>query len=427
MPTDPSALRVQLDPASVLPSLESVLHDVQVLLQSNGYVGLVLIDLQPLSEIEAECGSEVYNTLIARIASEVSKLHPQVVRTGDLLCSVRSYSEQIAVFLEGARWGATPTEAALEAVADRVWSALAPRVAELTRPFHSHHGVRLGYALALPNPMIQFERIVYRALDQARVMAEDFSRRLNAKGRERLRDLIVSRQLTSAFQPIVEMDSTQVQAYEALIRGPAGSDLAMPAMLFDLATDTDLLAELDRACCDTTFDSARSMPEGALLFANVLPSLINDPEFRARLLDRARTTVEPQRIVLELNEGVAIKSYEVLSKGIDELRSCGIRLAVDDLGAGYANLDHVLRLRPDFLKLDISLVRDVHKSAVKQALIESMVAVGKAVSSVVIAEGIEDPAERETLRSLGVKWGQGFLFARPGPGFGRVSSLANDA
>lgn len=414
---DPSRLEVRLDPVSVLPALDSILHDVQVLLSSNGYLGVVLIDLQPLSSVEAECGREEYNRLLGRIAQEVAKLHPKLVRTGDLLCSVRPFGEQLAIFLEGARWGTAPSEAALEAIADRLWIALGQQIAALLRPFRCRDSIRLGYALALPNPMTQGERIIYRAVDHARVMSEDFSRRLNAKGRERLRDLIVSRQLSTAFQPIVKMDSTAVKAYEALIRGPAGSDLASPATLFDLATHTDLLAELDRACCDTTLNAAKDLPDGALLFANVLPALINDPVFRSRLIDRTRSTVEPSRLVLEINEGYAIKSYELLSRGVDELRACGIRLAVDDLGAGYANLDHVMKLHPDFLKLDLSLVRDVHKSPVKRALIESMVAVGRAVGSTVIAEGIEVPEERDTLRELGVEWGQGYLFARPGPGF----------
>jgi EAL domain-containing protein (putative c-di-GMP-specific phosphodiesterase class I) len=157
-----------------------------------------------------------------------------------------------------------------------------------------------------------------------------------------------------------------------------------------------------------------------LLFANVLPALINDSSFRTGIMEGTNTHLKPSQIVLEVNEGVAVRSYDILSKGIAELRTSGIRVAVDDLGAGHTNLDQVLRLEPDYLKLDISLIRGVHQSPMKQALIESVVTMGRAVGATVIAEGIEETEERDTLISLGVAWGQGFLFARPQPSFVRL-------
>jgi EAL domain-containing protein (putative c-di-GMP-specific phosphodiesterase class I) len=414
------SLRVELDGASHLPSLPTILHDVGVLLHTNGYIAIVLVDLEPLNEIEAECGSGVYNQLILRISKEVDSLRRNIVRAGDLLCAVRPYGEQIAMFLEGPRKHSALTPHELEAVADRVFTALSPKIAEQLRPLGGRGRFRLGYSMAMPNPMIQTERLIYRALDEARVMAEDYSRRTNARGRERLRDLIVNRQLSTVFQPIIDLangQTTHVQAYEALIRGPVGSDLSSPAMLFNLASHSELVAELDHACLDSALHSLQTMPKDALLFANVLPARINDPQFRNRIGDPAQVGIDPKRIVLELNEGQAIRSYEILSRGIEELRSKGVRVALDDLGAGYANLDHVLKLRPDFLKLDISLIRGVHQSPVKQALIGSMVQVGRAVGATVIAEGVEEAEEYETLVELGVAWGQGYLFARPEPGF----------
>ena len=412
-------LRVEIDHASELPSLPSMIHDVKSLMEQSGYIGLLLVDLEPLSEVEADCGPEVYNALIAKVAREVAKVRGEVMRVGDLFCSVRPLGEQLVLFLEKPRCSETISPAALESVADRLWLALAPRIAELTRPYGVKGKIRLGYALAMQNPMIQTERLIYRALDQARVMAGDYSRRVSARARERMRDLIVNRQLTTVFQPMVNMPDGKVQAYEALIRGPEDSDLFTPAMLFGLAANADLVGELDRACCETVLTYANDLPEGTLLFANVLPTLINDQGFRDRMIAQVSSMARlgPHRMVLEINEGVAIRSYDVLSKGIDELRAQGIRVAVDDLGSGYANLDHVLRLRPDFLKLDISMVRGVHLSSVKQALIASMVAVGKAVGATVIAEGIEEAEEREALIALGVGWGQGYLFARPQRGF----------
>ncbi|MBI3184623.1 MAG: EAL domain-containing protein [Myxococcales bacterium] len=403
-------------PAAALPWIGSVIGDVQARLKAGGCLGVLLIDLEPLCSIEAECGSAVYNEILAAIVRELAALRQSVIRAADVLCSVQPNAEELVLLLEPSRSGKTVTTTALEGVADRVWAALAPRVAELTHPYGTRGGFRLGYSVMLANSMIQTERLLHRAVNQARTLATDYSRRVLARGRERLRDLIVTGQLSTVFQPIYELSGPTLRAYEALVRGPADSDLTSPTLLFNLAQLTDLVAELDRACCESSLASAANLPDGALLFMNVMPALINDPAFRARMIDFGERNA-PSRVVLELNEGVAVRSYQVLTRGIAELRAHGIRVAVDDLGAGHANLDHVQRLEPDFLKLDISLVRGVHQSAVKQTFVESLVAIGRALEATVIAEGIEEPQERDALASLNVAWGQGFLFARPEPGF----------
>jgi EAL domain-containing protein (putative c-di-GMP-specific phosphodiesterase class I) len=414
-----SSLRVNIDSVSDLPWLGSIIHDAHVLLQTNGYLGLILIGLKPLAEIEVECGRGVYNKLIGQIVQEVIHLRHVVVRADDLICAVQPYGEEVLLILSTPRTNRQLTSTALEAVAGRIWSVLSPRVGELSRPYGGSGKFHLGYALTLPNAMIQTERLIYRAIDQARVMAEDYSRRIDVQDRERLRDLILTGQLSTVFQPIIRLQSNEVGAYEALIRGPPDSDLVSPAMLFNLAQRTGLLAELDRACCECAISSAEGLPDNTLLFANVRPTLINEPGFRASMIDRSGSQPGPSRIVFEVNEGVAVRSYELLVKGIRELREHGFRVAVDDLGAGHTNLDQVLRLQPDFLKLDLSLVRGVHQNAVKQALIESVVAMGRVAGATVIAEGVEAQEERDALISLGVTWGQGYFFARPAPGFAR--------
>ncbi len=394
--------------------LEQVLPGVLALLREHGHLGVIVLDLEPLAHLEVECGSVVYDQLLARACDELDRLRNSVIRADDVVCLLRSGGEQLAVFLGAARTEGGLSQDAIERVADRLWLSLQPRIAEITRPYGNTARLRLGYAVVLSNAMIKPERLIYRALDRARAMSADHSRRVDMRAREQLRDLIVNRRLSTVFQPILEMsqEGARVQAYEALIRGPDETELVSPAMLFDLAHHADLVSELDRACCDTNLRSADALPNDVLLFANVLPMLINDADFRQWLVKLADEKCAG-RLVLELNEGVAIRNHEMLARGLDELRAAGVRIALDDLGSGYANLDHVAQLRPDFLKLDISLIRGVDQSPVKQALVSSLVAVGQAVGATVIAEGIEQPSERDALLRLGVAWGQGFLFGRP--------------
>ncbi|HSI03217.1 MAG TPA: EAL domain-containing protein, partial [Myxococcota bacterium] len=112
-----------------------------------------------------------------------------------------------------------------------------------------------------------------------------------------------------------------------------------------------------------------------------------------------------------------VRNYELLGRGLSELRKAGARLAIDDVGAGYANLAHVVRLKPDYLKLDMSLVRDVHIERAKRALVRSLLVASEDIGARVVAEGIEKEEERATVVELGIPLAQGFLWGLPAPGF----------
>lgn len=407
-------LEVQLDGASEVPLLTEVLHDVDVLLHTSGYLGLILIDLEPLSQIEAEFGAAIYNQTLFQVAAEVVELRQHVMRSGDLICMLRPFGEQLVLFLEGPRRQSQVKSEDLENITDRVWLSLVPKVNELVRPYGCRQSIRLGYAMVLPNSMVQTQRLIYRAVDEARVMAHDHARRVAARSKERLRDLLVSQKLYILYQPIVRLADRDVQGYEALVRGPPG--FSMPATLFGLASNAGLVGELARACFDLSLAHFDELPPGSLLFANIWPTLVNDPSFRANLRRRL-DDVDPDRLVLEICECEAVHNYELFLEGLDELRETGVRLAVDDLGVGHANLDHISHLSPDFMKLDISLVQEVHNSLAKQAIISSMVQIGSAIDATVIAEGVERASERDKLIDLQVPWAQGFHFGVPAAGF----------
>lgn len=418
---DPKAPRltpllVRVDETTGLPLLSSVLHDVEVLLKTNGYLGLVLIDFRPLGWIESEYGSHLYNDTIRHLAAAVGDVQRDQLRTGDLVSMARPYGEQILVFLEGPRGAACFRGQELEDVVDRLWLSLTPRVTELTQQYGRDTGVKLGYSLVLPNPMVQTERLIYRAIDEAAVMAQGHSHRVAARARERLRDLMVSQQLRIVYQPIIELSDLGVRGYEALVRGPEDSELVSPATLFRLASHANLVAEFAQACVELSLRNVQEMPNGSLLFVNVWPSLINDEHFRHQLLSATRD-LDPGRLVLELFEGAAVHNHAILADSLGHLSSQGVQIAIDDLGVGHSNLDYILQLKPDFLKLDISLIQEIDSSIAKQAVVSSLVSIGNAVDATVIAEGVESSSEHQKIAELQVPWAQGFHFARPSPEF----------
>ncbi|WP_425229269.1 EAL domain-containing protein [Sphingomonas sp.] len=151
------------------------------------------------------------------------------------------------------------------------------------------------------------------------------------------------------------------------------------------------------------------VPDPAYLAINVSPAVATAPALRV-LLEQAPSG----RLLLEVTEHAAIEDYDLLSRALAPLRS-HIRIAIDDVGAGYAGLRHILDLAPDVLKLDIGLTRDVDRDPARRALIEAMVRFGGDIGASIVAEGVEREGERATLAALGVGYAQGWLFSRAVP------------
>ncbi len=149
------------------------------------------------------------------------------------------------------------------------------------------------------------------------------------------------------------------------------------------------------------------LPEDAWLSINAGPDTLMTEE-----LHRLLRASEPGRIVVELTEHAAVPDYDALTARVDVLREAGVRLAVDDCGAGFASLKHVSLLRPDFIKLDVSLCRDLG-DAVRSALVRALLAFGQEIGIAITAEGIESEDDLDALRRLGVRLGQGYFLGRP--------------
>lgn len=221
-----------------------------------------------------------------------------------------------------------------------------------------------------------------------------------------------------AYQPIVGWPTRQVFGYEALVRSDS-SDLPSPGLLFDAAERLGRVQELGMRIRDVVGRSLPDAPESALIFINLHALDLTHESLYAL---EAPLTLHAPRIVLEVTERSSLQRIEDLRARIDRLRDLGFRIAVDDLGAGYAGLSSFSQLEPDIVKLDMSLVRGVHASTAKSSLVRSMVQVcTQELGMRVVCEGVETEAERDTLERLGADLLQGYLFAKPERGFRRES------
>lgn len=226
--------------------------------------------------------------------------------------------------------------------------------------------------------------------------------------RDRLRadveGVIAAQAFTPVFQPIVDLTTLQFVGYEALTRFYDGT---RPDLRFLAADKVGMMVQLETACLNVQVEQARRLPEGSFLSLNVSPALA---VCLMPLLDVVAAADRP--VVLEVTEHAEIDDYPRLIAALDQVRSHAM-LAVDDAGAGYAGLHHILELRPQYVKLDISLVRNIDSDPARQAMVTGMTRFAESVGCALIAEGIETENELTTLRLLKVAYGQGFYLARP--------------
>jgi PAS domain S-box-containing protein len=228
-----------------------------------------------------------------------------------------------------------------------------------------------------------------------------------AAARHRVSAVLSEGELTVALQPIIDFTSGRIAGVEALTRFADGRP---PDVWFREAAETGLGLALDRMAFGRALTVFARIPDRCFLSINATPELLGDATFREELLAR---DVPYERLVLEITEHERVTSYDDLALALTPLRQRGVRLAVDDTGAGYASLNHVLQLRPDIIKLDRSLVSHVPIDPARRALVTALVLLALELGSSVTAEGIETPLELTTLATLGVDHAQGYLLSAP--------------
>jgi len=226
---------------------------------------------------------------------------------------------------------------------------------------------------------------------------------------ERIRSVLTDRSVRTAFQPIVGLAAKSVIGVEALSRFGTDPE-TVPDEWFAQAASVGLGTRLELLAIEMALTTAQALPEHLYISVNASPTTCLDP----RLIDViALSAVGPGRVVLELTEHDAVADYDQLEQALNSLRRMGVRLAVDDAGSGFASFQHILRLRPDLIKLDRSIVANLDDSPAGRALCAAVAAFAGRIGAQVIAEGIETQAELCAVTELGLRAGQGFYLGRP--------------
>jgi EAL domain-containing protein (putative c-di-GMP-specific phosphodiesterase class I) len=246
----------------------------------------------------------------------------------------------------------------------------------------------------------------------ARIYAEQLEREereavARRQKRAQIRAVLRENRLTTVLQPIVDLVSGAAVGYEALARFE-GETPQPPDVWFATAERVGLGRELELAAVRSALTHVEGLPGDTYLAINVSPDTAMTPEF-ATLIERGM-----DRIVIEVTEHAAIADYPQFNSSVARLRFRGMRYAVDDAGAGFATFSHILSTKPDIVKLDMSLIRDIHRDLARRALLYGLLYFIEQINATAVAEGVETVEEAEALKRIGVHCAQGYYFGRPG-------------
>lgn len=212
-----------------------------------------------------------------------------------------------------------------------------------------------------------------------------------------------------AFQPILTRDGSQVYGHEVLLRSDE-PNMTDPVQVLEAAELLGSLDELGRVIRERAVEAFMQLPSDGLMFVNLHPKDLADP---ALFLASEPLSSIADRVVLEITERSSLDKLDKVAERVAALRRMGFRIAIDDLGAGYAGLTTLAQLEPEIVKLDMSLVRDVHTNETKRKVVRSMTQLAREIGALVVAEGVENEEELEAVARLGCDFVQGFYFARP--------------
>jgi len=399
------------DALTGLPALPAVIEDVRRVVEARGGVEVLYLDLGRSGLHEMAHGWAAYDEAVREFAQLLlSSRESGALGTHDVVCLLSVRSDRFIAFLAEE----DPRSPGVGGRRERLLAWLRKRLEGV------NHGSLLracgfssGHAWVGADPMVRCERSIQQAVADAIVMSLVEREGTEVARRRELARLIEDSGIRTVFHPIVRLADGSVMGHEALTRPLDMTCFDSVEDVFAFAESSDLLIEFERLCRRTAIRSAASIPNLGLLFLNASAQAVEDPDWSGVVEEAlAGSGLHPRDVVVEITERVAIHRHDEFQTALRTFKSRGYRVAIDDMGAGYASLQSLAAVEPDYLKFDVSLVRDIDRSGIKRSLLESLRQLAGKIGARVIAEGVERPEELETLRELGIELGQGFHFHR---------------
>ena len=401
-----------LDRATALPTLPIVLDRIKELMIEQGELGIVFIDIEQFEAIEAEYGWAFFDELLSNVGQIVS-VEAKERFTNPLVTCHRIGGSSFYIFHE-----TRGQDLSEETASERIAIDLRQKLIDTTRERFPHmHTDQIGFFVGGARidyrPQIRLERQIYAGMQTAADAVRDAEQQRKKQLTRELRDIIRRKRVTTLFQPIVRAREGTVFGYEILTRGPANSSFRNSDMLFSFAREAKLAWALEAIALEGALKRLREVDFSERKFLlNLEAEMFGESEFRIH--EMVSFFAENRgHFVFELTERAAIEDYAQFRELLDEFRAKGIEVAIDDAGSGYASLEAIAALAPDYLKITKGLVSTLAEEPIKQDLVKMLVDLAGKINAKTIAEGIETQEEYETCRELGIDLLQGYYLAHP--------------
>ncbi|HET7453634.1 MAG TPA: EAL domain-containing protein [Thermoanaerobaculia bacterium] len=397
------------DSVTRLPAMPVVLDALRDRLLDRRRMGVLTVDVEKYSHVEDTYGWEVFDELILETARTLKRLVGTLFASEDIVAISRPAGAEFLIFTQlepGDDDGAL-----LERKARQTEETLRQNLdGSFRERIHKPIGVSVGHAMIVPSAQMRMERVVYRALRDAFRIATSREEERTQRLRRVFREIVDRRDIRTVYQPIYELTSLAVLGHEALSRGPVGTGFESPDLLFEYAIANDAVWDLEQLCVRSSADNY--MGRGAVLFVNVEAEMVSSLALRGpSILDPLRA--QRDRVVLEITERCAIRDLATFRDAIERLRREGFRVAIDDAGSGFASLQSIAELKPNFLKIANTLVTGLARDTIKRDIVEMLLHVAGRIEALCVAEGIESEEDLKECRRIGIPYGQGYFLGPP--------------
>ena len=403
---------ILLDRATALPTLPVVLDRVKEVLIEHGEIGIVFIDIEQFESIEAEYGWAFFDELLCNVGQIITTESKERFTNAIVTCH-RTGGSSFYIFHE-----TRGQDLSEENASERIANDMRQKLIDTTRQRFPHlHTEQIGFfvggARVDYRPQIRLERQIYAGMQTATDAVRDAEQQRKKQLTRELRDIIRRKRVTTLFQPIVRAREGTVFGYEILTRGPANSSFRNSDMLFGFAREAKLAWALEAIALEGALKRLREVDFSERKFLlNLEAEMFGESEFRIH--EMVSFFAEHRgHFVFELTERAAIEDYAQFRELLDEFRAKGIEVAIDDAGSGYASLEAIAALAPDYLKITKGLVSTLAQEPIKQDLVKMLVELAGKINAKTIAEGIETQEEYATCRELGIDLLQGYYLAHP--------------
>lgn len=390
---------------------DPVVDGVKTAFREGFEVAIVVFNIVNLKDLMNQLGEQKYTAFIRELKQHFSKVIQKEIPDEEILVLHDYYSDGFTLFLKVGhdRNSVLEIDVCLKKILKEVENKLGQAIQSGGPEFES------GY-MFIEKKHYSIQEAIFKAHQQALAMAEkrvesEFNHMLYT-----LSKIVSQKDIKLLAQPIIDVESKEIRAWEMLTRGPKNTPYESPLHLFSVARQTGLLYDLEMIVLEKTLEQIENTGCRQDIFINFTPLSLGNQHFikdLKKLLTRFKTIL-PSQITIEITERDSIEKIELLLDNIKVIRNLGFRIAVDDTGSGYASFNTISAIMPDIIKIDRSVIQDIDKNSVKESMLKGLLLVARETGSLVVAEGIESAEEASVLSRNRVDLAQGFFFARPG-------------